>query len=48
LGKSIGAKQIFHGHHHVYYKDKLSNGIDVTGVAIGGVVNLAGEQLMKR
>lgn len=48
LGKSIGAKQIFHGHHHVYYKDKLTNGIEVTGVAIGGIANLAGEQLMKR
>jgi len=48
LGKAIGAKQIFHGHHHVYYSDKLSGGIEVTGVAIGGVTNLAGEQLMKR
>jgi predicted phosphodiesterase len=48
LAKSIGAKQIFHGHHHVYYRDQLPSGIDVTGVAIGGVTNLAGEQLMRR
>jgi len=28
--------------------NKLSGGIEVIGVAIGGVTNLAGEQLMKR
>lgn len=48
LASAIGAKQIFHGHHHMYYKDILSNGIDVTGVSIGGVTNLAGEQLIQR
>ncbi|MDP2201759.1 MAG: metallophosphoesterase family protein [Methylicorpusculum sp.] len=48
LAESLGVKHVFHGHHHVYYRDQLPNGIDVTGVAIGGVTNLAGEQLMKR
>ena len=48
LAEAIGAKRIFHGHHHVYYQDTLLNGIKVTGVAIGGVTNLVGEQLMKR
>jgi len=28
--------------------NKLVGGIDVAGVAIGGITNLAGEQLMKR
>lgn len=45
LAEAIGAKQIFHGHHHIYYKQKLPNAIEVTGVAIGSVVNLAGEPL---
>ncbi len=48
LGKAIGAKHIIHGHHHVFYRDRLSAGIEVTGVTSGGVTNLAGEQLMKR
>ncbi len=45
LAAAIGAKKIFHGHHHTYYKEILSNGISVTGTALGGVVNLLGEQL---
>jgi len=48
LAKSIGAKMIFHGHHHEYYHDKLTNGIRVTGTSIGGIVNLAGEELVAR
>jgi len=46
LAESIGARTIFHGHHHCYYNSTLSNGIHVTGTAIGGVVNLAGENLI--
>jgi predicted phosphodiesterase len=45
LAQAIGARQIFHGHHHSYYQDKLPNGINVTGVSIGGVTDLASEQL---
>jgi len=48
LAISIGATQIVHGHHHVYYQDILANGIRVTGASIGGVVNLKGEQLITR
>jgi len=48
LAESIGAKQIFHGHHHKYYQDKLNNGISVTGASIGGIVNLDGEELTAR
>lgn len=48
LAEAIGARHIFHGHHHVYYHDRLSNGIAVTGVALGGVANLAGEQILIR
>lgn len=47
LAEAIGAKKIFHGHHHNYYQDAIKD-IAVTGVAIGGITNLAGEQLMKR
>lgn len=43
LAIDIGAKHIFHGHHHIYYRDQLRTGINVTGVALEGVVNLAGE-----
>ena len=46
LAESIGAKHIFHGHHHTYYHDQLSSGISVTGASIGGIVNLAGEELL--
>jgi hypothetical protein len=45
LAETIGARHIFHGHHHVYYHDRLSNGIAVTGVGLGDVANLAGEQI---
>ncbi len=48
LAGAIGATKIFHGHHHVYYNNRLGNAIAVTGVALGGVVNLAGEQLKLR
>lgn len=48
LAESIGAKQIFHGHHHEYYTKPLTSGIHVTGVSIGGVTNLLGEQLISR
>ena len=45
LAKAIGAQQIFHGHHHEYYQDKLSNGINVVGVNIESVCNLQGIHL---
>jgi len=45
LATAIGAKKVFHGHHHTYYNKELNNGISVTGTALGGVVNLLGEQL---
>jgi len=45
LALAIGAKKIFHGHHHTFYNKVLNNGISVTGTALGGVVNLLGEQL---
>ena len=48
LAKAIGAKKLFHGHHHKYYQNHIKNEIEVTGVAIAGVVNLAGEQLIIR
>lgn len=48
LAHAIGAKIIFHGHHHEYYQKQLPNRIDVIGVSIGGVVNLTGEQLSSR
>lgn len=48
LAEAMGANKIFHGHHHNYYHDKLSSGINVTGAAIGGIVNLAGEELIAR
>jgi len=48
LAEAIGAKHVFHGHHHRYYHDKLSNGISVTGTSIGGIANLAGEELIAR
>jgi len=48
LAAVIGAKHIFHGHHHHYYHDKLKNGISVTGTSIGGIANLAGEELVAR
>jgi len=47
LAEAIGAKHIFHGHHHKYYQESIK-GIAVTGASIGGVVNLAGEQLIDR
>jgi len=47
LANAIGATKIFHGHHHYFYNDTI-NGIAVTCAPIGGVVNLDGEQLMKR
>ncbi|WP_349431008.1 metallophosphoesterase (plasmid) [Methylomarinum sp. Ch1-1] len=43
LAHAIGAKQVFHGHHHEDYRTRLQNGLAVNGVAMGGVVNLAGE-----
>ena len=46
LAKAIDAKKIFHGYHHKYYQDQINNEIEVTGVAIAGVVNLVGEQLI--
>jgi predicted phosphohydrolase len=46
LAEAIGAWHVVHGHHHVYYHARLNNGIAVTGAAIGGIVNLAGEQLV--
>ncbi|WP_198244449.1 metallophosphoesterase family protein [methane-oxidizing endosymbiont of Gigantopelta aegis] len=46
LAEAIGAQAIFHGHHHEYYRDSVNNNIQVTGVAIGRVVNLAGDELM--
>lgn len=48
LASAIGAKKVFHGHHHIYYNDMLNHEIAVTGVALAGVVNLAGEQLKLR
>jgi len=45
LALAIGVNKIFHGHHHTYYNKVLNNGISVTGTALGGVVNLLGEQL---
>jgi len=47
LAEAIGAKHIFHGHHHTYYHEQLSS-INVTGAAIGGIVNLEGEELITR
>jgi len=44
LAAAIGAKQIFHGHHHEFYKNNL-NGIEVVGVDIRAVCILNGEQL---
>lgn len=48
LAEAIGAKKVFHGHHHVFYNEVLNNGIKVTGTSICGVVNLAGEQLISK
>lgn len=44
LAEAIGAKKIFHGHHHRYYQDSV-NGIAVTGVKIAGVCDLEGNML---
>jgi len=46
LAQAIGAKAIIHGHHHEYYQDTLHTGINVTGVAMQRLVNLAGDELM--
>jgi len=48
LAQAIGATQIVHGHHHIYYQGTLANGISVTGTSIGGIVNLSGKQLISR
>jgi len=45
LAEAIGAQHIFHGHHHKYYRHHVNNSVNVTGVALAGVVNLAGEEL---
>ena len=47
LAEAIGARHIFHGHQHEYYNDRLANGILVTGVDKGAVVNLQGQELVK-
>lgn len=48
LADDIGAKVIFHGHHHVGYEDELMNGIRVRGVGQAEVVRIevgAGQNL---
>ena len=45
----MGAKRLFHGHHHVNYQQKIDDGqhiIVIDGVGQGQCKNLLGEVLL--
>jgi len=42
LAQAMGARRIFHGHHHVTYQDQVAGGIQVYGVGLRGIVDQDG------
>lgn len=42
LAQAMGARRIFHGHHHVTYQDQVAGGIQVYGVGLRSIVDQDG------
>ncbi len=42
LAQAMGVSRIYHGHHHQTYRAELPNGIEVFGVGLRAIVDLAG------